>query len=341
MTIGIGVLCEAFPDARAKCIVMATDTRGTFHSSTGLGPHDQTGKQFELPYRFAANIAGTVSVCAGIESELHARMLKIALPFAHDHVVQAITESQFYEFATRANHALMSELGVTLLEWKATSSPWLQVEGKKILRDVVLGMVITVAGFATSEPVLLEAVMNDKAEMQTFSVIGSGADAALGVLCRRRQEPYMTVQRTILHVAEALEAARLDAIRRDPSNPDVGNPGDYIILTPRAFRRLPTKDKTLSRLMRKFSGKDSEPLDWDDRTRKAFLDAMYFAGTTREEYKIGLRRPTFNKFVWLGNEIQCEGETLRRLREMGAALSAKPQDLQGWIEEPEPNATSA
>lgn len=270
MTIGISALSESWMTGTPQCIVMATDTRGTFPSGSGLGPHDMTGKQFSLPYNFAANIAGTVSVCSGIESEIHNQMLSLPSPFYHDHIRNAIRESQFYELTNRVNYALKSQLGITLMEWKQENlAQWFRLEGKRVIQSIELPMQITVGGFANGEPVLLAAELNESPEMETtFSVIGSGTYAALDVLCRRKQEPYMTLQRTLLHVAEALEAARLDAIRRDPQNPDVGDAADFVVITPRYFRRLSAKDKTLLRLMKRFANfKDSDSLDSDDKAR--------------------------------------------------------------------------
>jgi 20S proteasome alpha/beta subunit len=291
MTVGIGALCEA-----GQCVIMAADTRGTFNGAK-LGPHDRTGKQFYLPSDFCGNIAGTVSVCTSLMSELYTQMEKLPTPFYHDHVRNAIQEAQYLEFANRGNVELKKELCITINEWRREWLPqWLREEGKRLLRSLQLEAQLMVGGIAFNDkgepgPVLLETYCNDPAELRHFSVIGSGTDAAYDVLVKREQEPYMSFQRTLLHLAEAMEAARLDAIARDPLNQDVGAPGDYVVITPKAYRKMPANNPTLTQLVSDYAGKETETADDDQVTRKLLVEALYYLGVTKKQYAAGMRRP--------------------------------------------------
>jgi hypothetical protein len=138
---------------------------------------------------------------------------------------------------------------------------------------------------------LLETYCNDPAELRHFSIIGAGVDAAYATLIKRQQEPYMSFQRTLIHVAEGMEAARVDAIKRDPLTPDVGSPEGYIVITPTSYRILPAANATLAKLVADFGGRDTEDADDDQASRKALVDALFVSGTTKKQYAQGLRKP--------------------------------------------------
>jgi hypothetical protein len=261
---------------------MAADTRGTHHASANLKPHDMTGKQVDLPHGFCCNIAGTVSVCASLYSELDNQMTKFPTPFFHDHVRDAIKETQFLEFANRSAYALRTELGITVKEWReGPIAQYLRDEGRKVLQDVAIDAQLIIAGFAGESAVLLEMFGKEPPEMRHYCAIGSGGNAAYAVLVNRQQEPYMSVQRSLIHAVEAMEAARLDAIKRDPLNPDVGSPVAYIILTRKAMRVIPANNVDLLNFAARFKGKDTGLADRDKVWREKLRRAMWIYQPTR------------------------------------------------------------
>jgi len=271
MTVAIGAMCE-----RGNCIITVADRRGTFAPTAGLGPHDRTGKQFDLPRNFSGNIAGVVSVCTSIISELDKQMNDMPTPFFHDHVRNAIREAQFQEFENRARYALKTQLLITVKEWKeAQIAQYLRDEGKSILKSIQLEAELIIAGFAGISPVLLEVFCNEPPEMRHFCAIGSGGNAAYSVLVQREQEPHMSFQRTLIHMAEAMEAARLDAIQRDPLNPDVGFPAAYVVVTKKAMRILPANNIELKHLVSKYDAKDTESVDAEKVCREKLRSAMW------------------------------------------------------------------
>ncbi|MBZ5647652.1 MAG: hypothetical protein LAN37_10560 [Acidobacteriia bacterium] len=333
MTIGLGVLCES-----GKCIVMAADTRGTFPDELRIAAHEQIGKQFDLPRRFGCNIAGDSGLCWGVNSELHQQMESLPEEFGPDHIRNAIREAQFYELTNLANYALKRHLGITVGEWKSETLPaWLREQGKKIINTTTLPMQIAVGGFCSNGAALWQADFANPPDIREWSAIGSGSPAAVDALCRSKTEVHITLQRAVFSVTLALRAARRHAKKMNPNNPDIGRPADYVVITPKYFRRLPAQHPDLLKMMRKYSNKTLDDLDRDDDARLALLRAMYFPGTTQMEYALGLRRPVFDKFVWRGKGIHCDGETLRILSGTSLNVAASLQNLQPGALELEPN----
>jgi hypothetical protein len=132
--------------------------------------------------------------------------------------------------------------------------------------------------------VMLETQFNEPPDMVEYSAIGSGAEFATESLSKRDQGANTSFQRTIVHVAEAMEAARTDKF--------VGDPADYVLISPRAYRRLSARDPYLMQLLLKYKDKDTDGLDNCNEAGDKLRDALFFPGTTREEYAKGMRRPT-------------------------------------------------
>lgn len=281
MTIGIGAACGS-----GTAVMMAADTKGTYndprYSDTLIG------KQYDFfPHHLlAANIAGTVPVCQSLMSHLVAEMDKlVGLPvIRHDHVRNAVKESQIAELLDRLDYEMVNQLGMRLSEWKKFDKTSLLFRrAQRLVRRFQLPMQLIVGGFVGGSLVLLETQFNDPPEMKEYSCIGSGALYADNSLAKRNQGANTSFQRTIVHVAEAMEAARADK--------DVGDPADYVLITHRAYRRFPARDQYLMQLLLKYKDKDTDELDDSNDAGDKFRDALFFPGTTREEYAKGMRRP--------------------------------------------------
>jgi len=146
-------------------------------------------------------------------------------------------------------------------------------------------MCLTVGGFVTGGSiVMLEAQFNEVPEMVEWSAIGTGGDAAAESLGKRNQGATTSFQRTLVHVAEAMEAARADKY--------VGEPSEYVVISQRTYRRFPARDPYLMQLLTKYADRDTDELDDSDEHREKLRDALYFPGTTRDELAKGMRRPT-------------------------------------------------
>jgi hypothetical protein len=281
MTIGIGAMSGS-----GTTVIMAADTKGSYndprYSDTLIG------KQYDFfPHHLlAANIAGTVSVCQSVMSHLVAEVDKlVGLPIIrHDHIRNAVKEAQIKEILDRLDHELVNRLAMSRSEWMALDKVTLQFRrAQRLIKLFQLPMQLIVGGFVSSSIVLLEANFNAFPEMVECSAIGSGGDIAAESLAKRNQGANTSFQRTIVHVAEAMEVARSDNF--------VGEPADYVLITSRTHRRLPARDPYLMQMLLKYRDKDTDELDNSNEAGDKFRDALYFPGTTREEYAKGMRRP--------------------------------------------------
>jgi len=281
VTIGIGAVAGS-----GDAVMMAADTKGTYndprYSDTLIG------KQYDFfPHHLlTANIAGTVPVCQSVMSHLVAEMDKlVGFPIIrHDHVRNAVKESQITELLDRLDYEMVNHLGMRLSEWRNLDKTSLLFRrAQRLVRRFQLPMQLIVGGFVGGSLVLLETQFNDPPEMKEYSCIGSGGPDADDILAKRNQGANTSFQRTIVHVAEAMEEARADKF--------VGDPADYVLITRRTYRRLDARHPYLMRLLLKYRDRDTSELDDSNEAGDNLREALYFPGTTREEFAKGMRRP--------------------------------------------------
>lgn len=282
MTIGIGAI-----GGSGNTVVMATDTKGSYLDSRFSD--FLIGKQYDFfPHHLlVANIAGTVPVCKSVVSSLVSEMDKLAgeSVIFHDHIRKAVQEAQIHDILFRLDYELVNRLAMSRAEFQALDKISLQFRrAQRVIRKYQLPMQLTVGGFVTGGSlVMLEAQCNEVPEMLEWSAIGTGGDHAAESLGKRDQGATTSFQRTIVHVAEAMEAARADKY--------VGEPGDYVVITQRTYRRFPARDPYLMQLLAKYAGRDTNELDDSDDCGDKLRNALYFPGTTRDEFAKGMRRP--------------------------------------------------
>lgn len=282
MTVGIGVVCQS-----GQCIVMAADMRGSFEDAS-LPPHEYLGKQYPLPNGFNVNTAGAKVICQSLSSELYTQIEEVLkLPIVqHDHIRNAIVEAQFLEFAYRVDHEFRFKLGITHKEWQAMQqTSLLYRRGQRLVHKYFLNVQLSVGGFLHDNPVLLTMHGNNPPEMEEISVIGSGTDPALTVLVQRGQNPHTGIVRTIMHVYEAMAAAKA-------TDQYVGRCDAMVVLTPKQIRVLQLSSKFMNDLAGAFSGRDTEPLDDDQKRFEALMAELHHPGITKSEYDAGKRRLT-------------------------------------------------
>lgn len=280
MSVGIGALCNG-----GKTIVMAVDTRGTWNDPR-LPTHEFMGKQYDMPFYLCANIAGEIPTCESVISELTAQLNKLETEpvIYHDHIRNAIREAQFLDHLYRLDYEMILRLGTRLTEWKQMAKATLTYRrGHRIVSNFEIKMQLTIGGYVHNSPVLLETNYSNPPEMREFSVIGSGEDFATEALIKRGQNANTSPQRTLVHVAEAMQAARQDQY--------VGEPADFVVITPRSFRRFPARDTFLEQLVVKYHDKSTEELDDTEDISQRLKSSLYFPDTTKEEMAKGLRRP--------------------------------------------------
>lgn len=282
MTIGIGAV-----GGSGNTVVMATDTKGSYKDprfSDFL-----IGKQYDFfPHHLlAANIAGTVSVCKSVVSSLVNEMDKLVGEpvIFHDHVRNAVKEAQIHDILFRLNYELVNRLGMSRAEWLALDKVSLQFRrAQRAIRQYQLPVQLTVGGFVTGGSiVMLEAQFNEAPEMVEWSAIGTGGNHAAESLGKRNQGATTSFQRTLVHVAEAMEAARADKY--------VGEASDYVVITQRTYRRFPARNPYLMQLLAKYANRDTDELDDSNEAGDKLREAIFFPRTTRDELAKGMRRP--------------------------------------------------
>ncbi len=280
MTVGIGAICQS-----GQCVLMVADMRGSFEDAS-LPPHEYMGKQYPLPNGFNVNTAGAKVICQSMASELYTQIEKLAKKrcIYHDHIRNAVRETQFLEFLYRVDHEFRFHLGTTVAKWqKMQKTTLLYRRAQRIMRKYYLNVQLSVGGFlADTHPVLLTVHGNEPPEMEELSVIGSGTDPTLEVLVQHGQNPHMGIVRTIMHVYEAMEAAKA-------KDKYVGRCDGMVVLTPKQIRILQLTSEFMKELSGSFAGRDTEPLDDDMKRFDALMAELHHPGITKKEYDAGKR----------------------------------------------------
>jgi hypothetical protein len=147
--------------------------------------------------------------------------------------------------------------------------PYTYREGLDALRDVKgdlwKKMQILIIGFLEEYPIFCRAWGADPLECSAsphiHAIGGSGANHGLRVLHRRKQNADIGIARTLLHLSEALRAAR-------SKDRTVGFPSYHVVLRSRANQsppygivRLPADHDLLVRWLGEYKNRSTEPLD--------------------------------------------------------------------------------
>jgi hypothetical protein len=282
MTVGIGVACQ-----RGQCVVMAADQKGSF-ANDAFPPHERIGKQSPLPFGLCGNVAGPLELCNAIMNrvatalETHPRNWPLSL----DYVQTAVEAARFAEFKRLVDEEMKANRLMTLEEWQQLPEPSLQYRrGQRIINRTVLPAELLVGGIIMGSGTVIHVGYMQKAKSEALACIGSGSSAAFRRLMERSQNAYMSLPRTILHIAEGMQQARLE----EPET--VGNPANYVVITEKQTRRMPAKDPTLQQLLAKYADMDTEEIDSSNEVWDAIQAALYVPGISKEQYEQGIRAP--------------------------------------------------
>jgi hypothetical protein len=269
LTIGIGLACES-----GNCVILAADMRGSYESKR-IRNNEEVGKQFQLPFGFFACIAGRVVQCESFIAYFTTLLDNAKIEIGnvlHDDIREPVRIAQANVVRDLYDAAMLKETGMRFDEWKELmqKDAALYERGKEIFKKTDMTLEFLVGGFSRGNFVLLKMVDKELVEIvPSFETIGSGADLALNKLNDRSQNLHYSFQRSVLHVAEALEEAKLD--------PDVGDAADWVIMVPGGIKRLPAKHKLLTDLKEKYAGRKTDELDGDDALRKKLAGILYEA----------------------------------------------------------------
>jgi hypothetical protein len=249
VTIGIGVLCDG-----GETAILASDMRVSYRGSAA--PSDRGGKQYDFPpFTLAVAIAGRVSINASVASEMAYQLsglLAAKRKFPNElivaqHIHRIINRSRKKELRVVQECAMLARLGISLEDWQcgklrdARKLDDLALRyGLQVLREARTELKdhlgIIAAGFVENGIVFVRAIgaeLLEEAASPPIYVVGTGSRAAMDVLSKREQSIDCTMARSLLHVYEALRAAR----RSEPET--VGPPAAYVVLRAESHRELP------------------------------------------------------------------------------------------------------
>ena len=179
MTIGIGLVCDG-----GKSILLTADMRGSYGNVTS---NDQTGKLFDLPFNFCGAVAGKLSQCIDVMSELHHRMSQLTIDKVRPEPIRNVIRDSFHEvFIPLADETLRAECGITLDQYFHDTKivRVLRRKAQHTLKALDLDVYLIVAGFCDTQPLQFIAEggrsISIRAEITPGNaVIGSGSLAAL------------------------------------------------------------------------------------------------------------------------------------------------------------------
>jgi hypothetical protein len=236
MTVGIGALCED-----GRCVILGSDMRASYPGSS-VDPNDLVGKQWHysnIP-RFenvSCAIAGRLGICTDIALSLAHQFTRLSKKkrIYHEYIARAIDAARWHVLHQRYDWAIKTHLNAT----------WNQILRGKVPHGMVVSQAIDaaraicdayrfkaeliVSGFIDGEPVLFQAAGKEELQSEASPgvyVIGSpGARAAMSHLNKRGQTLMRGLASTLLHVHEAMEAAR----KADKEH--IGPPATYAVIS--------------------------------------------------------------------------------------------------------------
>jgi 20S proteasome alpha/beta subunit len=208
MTVAFGVLCD-----KGNSIILGADRRASYG---GYSTNDACGKVFDMAdRRFYAVIAGDISVAHMLESEIAHRIEQLA-KFSLEAVKQEITEARTHIHATRCDEALRSALAISIDQYHHDNAlrQELKDEALNVIRSTDMPVDLILAGFDDQGgPVLLGVYGKDPIREESspgYFIIGSGSGLLHAWLTFRKQNVFMSPQRTFYHLLEGLQFAYLD-----------------------------------------------------------------------------------------------------------------------------------
>jgi len=215
VTIGIGVVAEG-----GRWVILGSDMRASWPKNPKLSPHDECGKQWDLPSPFdcAVSVAGILSVAQPFVGDLSSELEKIGSmeEIQIGHVENAIEQARFLTHRRRVDWELRASYCFTLDEWITGKIPGGKMNrlihdaGRALIASTPLPVEIILGGFVRGKLLFYKASGKRQLEIGSSPavfVIGTGGELAMDVLNKRGQHVDCSLPRSLLHVAEALEAA--------------------------------------------------------------------------------------------------------------------------------------
>jgi|GEM_PF-1663654 len=228
VTVAIGVLAEG-----GSIAIIGSDLRATFPR---LQPNEQAGKAWALPKPFNCGVAaaGTLRDCQPFVDHLWGNLKQLGArkTIPNEDIEAAIDDARFRVFQRRADWNMRTTYGLTLGQWHRGKvptgklDPLLVKAGKVLIENTKFNAQAIIAGFVNGRSVFYK--FDTRCHLECSSspgiyAIGLGAHLAMNHLNKREQNTGCSFARSLLHVAEALEAAR-----KEPSG-TVGKPSRFLV----------------------------------------------------------------------------------------------------------------
>ncbi len=286
MTVGAGLMCDAL-DPAGPCIILAVDDKGSY-GNPPLTSNNACGKFHDLlPLTsIAIAMSGTISTCDAVIAEFYKQLENTRderrnngenESFRQDDFRNAIREARRYEYRLFVEEELDGYLGMSLDEWQKETHPEKKRKGLAITRAarMYFPCFLIIGGFFNGHWHLQKSSGATVTEVgaQHYTT-GCGEFEALQQLNKRTQDPegqieYLSPPRALLHLAEAMEAARI----AHPKT--IGYPAAYVVIRKDGqVKRFPSDSQILKDWIAQFDGRSSLPMQHDRTYRKQFESAL-------------------------------------------------------------------
>jgi hypothetical protein len=245
---------------------MASDMRATYGTEPhgrnyeAVGPNDQCGKMFQIaPFPTMACVAGKMSQCHAVVAQLVFNIRKLAKigQANREFAVAAIDDARVQEIHRLYNWTMHTSWGISLRDFATGKVPGGKLDklliraGYHLLRKTPFEVQIIAGGFMGRDTMFFRGANKLRLEQESSPgvyAIGAGHRHAMRVLNKRGQNYAMSLPRTLLHVHEALIAARKERT--------VGPATAYIVLRKHTAQvvYLPANSPTLEQWRKAYSG---------------------------------------------------------------------------------------
>jgi len=230
VTVAIGVLAE-----NSTIAIIGSDLRATFPQ---LQPNEMCGKAWALPRPFNCGVAaaGILRDCQPYVDHLWEALRRLGEleTIPNDYIEAAIDDARLRVLRRRSDWAMRKKYRITLAQWHCGKvpggklDPLLLKAGEILLQSVRFQAQSIIAGFIHGRAIFYKTdFMNDVECSSTPGIyaIGVGAPLAMNHLNKREQNAGCSFARSLLHVAEALDAARKE------TSGTVGKPSRFLVTT--------------------------------------------------------------------------------------------------------------
>ncbi|HET9177061.1 MAG TPA: hypothetical protein VFQ24_01750 [Terriglobia bacterium] len=209
MTVTIAALCDAVSRTQTGNFIMCADTLISYSDASGtpVSGNPEGTKLYDLPHGFYMAIAGDISQSHQVVSYLHHQMTSFQAsdPNLVDLIKLSLDRTAEY-VRMWMRREVLADYGVSLDEFLGKRDLQKRDDIAGEIRDRVISTQVTVAGFTQAgKPVLFftDCVNIQEQTNPGFFCGGAGANAALHWLNLRKQNCFMSTQRTWYHIREA------------------------------------------------------------------------------------------------------------------------------------------